>query len=57
MSKHEIYLGQVLQGLCANPSVFAPNGISGWSLVNCTIEQLVELATQIAHTACAQEPK
>ena len=39
-----------LQGFCANPSVFAPNGNTGWGLVNCTNEQL---AWECWEMACA----
>ncbi len=44
------YRGQVMQGFCANPAVFASNPMSGWALVNGTVEQLVEYADHIAET-------
>jgi hypothetical protein len=45
----EQYAGQVLAAFCANPAVFAENDRTGWGLVNCTHEQLVELADVLAH--------
>jgi hypothetical protein len=39
---------KALQGFCANPAVFAANGISGWGLVNCTEEQLSNYAYFLA---------
>jgi len=42
-SRLEIAAG-VLKGFCANPAIFAPNGMNGWQLVNCTEEQLAGYA-------------
>lgn len=36
MSLRDYFAGKALQGLCANPAVFAANGINGWKLVNCS---------------------
>lgn len=37
-----------LTGFCANPSVYAPNGMRGWGLVNCDIPQLTDFCWQHA---------
>lgn len=42
------YAAAVLQGFAANPAIFAPNGMSGWSLVNCTEDDLCGYAASIA---------
>lgn len=39
---------RVLAGFAANPSVFAPNGMNGWALVNCTDQDLVGYALHLA---------
>lgn len=39
---------RILAGFCANPSVFAANGVSGWSLVNCTDGDLIGYALHLA---------
>lgn len=39
---------KALQGFCANPAIFAANGMSGWDLVNCTEEQLCQVAYRLA---------
>lgn len=39
---------RVLAGFAANPAVFAKNGMSGWSLVNCTDEDIVGYALNLA---------
>ena len=48
MSLRDWYAGKVLQGFCANPTVFAANEMSGWDLVNCTEPQLAEVCLRIA---------
>lgn len=48
LSKREYFAAKVLQGLCANPAVFAANGVSGWSLVNCSEDQLTDLCALLA---------
>lgn len=48
---------RVLQGFCANPSVFAYNGQFGWGLVNCTDKQLVDYAFRLAdEMVCTVRP-
>lgn len=46
-----------LAGFCANQAIFAPNAASGWSLCNCTEEQLAELAFRLADVFVAQRER
>lgn len=39
---------RVLAGFAANPAVFASNASCGWSLVNCTDEDLVGYSLSLA---------
>lgn len=39
---------KLLAGFCANPSVYSYNSQFGWSLVNCTDEQLAGEALRLA---------
>ena len=39
---------KILAGFCANPSVFAPNPINGWCLVNANYAQLVGISYELA---------
>lgn len=39
---------RILAGFCANPSVFASNPNSGWSLVNASDEDLVGYSIKLA---------
>lgn len=48
MSLRDYAALKILQGFCANPAVFAPNGMSGWGLVNCDEEKLTNYAIFIA---------
>lgn len=48
LTKREEFAAKALQGFCANPAVFAANHICGWSLVNCTNEQLASLCFMLA---------
>lgn len=48
MSLRAYFLAHVMQGFCANPSVFAPNPQYGWGLVNCSPDQLINNAKDIA---------
>lgn len=57
MSLRDYLFGKVLQGFCANPTVFAQNGMTGWALVNCNEETLVKYALSIADTALAERSK
>ena len=50
--------GQIMAGLCANPSVFAPNGMTGWGLVNATPADLAAYAVHLAeHVIQIIEPE
>jgi hypothetical protein len=42
------YAAKIMAGFCANPAIFAPNGMCGWSLVNCTDADLVGYAFSLA---------
>jgi hypothetical protein len=57
MTLRDYFAGQALAGLCANPSIHAPNGNSGWSLVNCTTDDLVGYAFHLADDALAARAK
>lgn len=48
MTLRDYHAGKALQGFCANPAVFASNGMSGWDLVNCTEEQLAQVCHRLA---------
>ena len=37
-----------MAGFCANPAVFAANGMTGWALVNCDMKQLAAECYAIA---------
>lgn len=39
----------ILSGFCANPAVFAANGMSGWGLVNCKDEDIVGYSMSLAN--------
>ena len=39
---------KILAGFAANPAVFAPNPSCGWSLVNCTDEDIVGYSLSLA---------
>lgn len=39
---------KAIQGFCANPAVFAHNGMCGWALVNCSEDTLAVYAYMIA---------
>lgn len=51
MALRDYFAAKALQGLCANPSVFARNGMSGWGLVNCTDKQLLQYTYMLADEA------
>lgn len=54
MTLHDCYVGKVLQGLFANPGgPIQASDMSGWRLVNCTLEQLVDFAREVADIAVA----
>ncbi len=48
MTLRDYFAAKAMQGFCANPSVFAPNGRNGWTLVNCTVVQLSEVCYGMA---------
>lgn len=50
MTLRKYFFAKVMQGFCANPSVFAPNGMTGWALVNCSEDVLVNYA--FIHSRC-----
>lgn len=39
---------RILAGFASNPAIFAQNGMNGWSLVNCTDDDLVGYACHLA---------
>jgi len=39
---------KILSGFAANPAIFAPNSMCGWSLVNCTEEHIATYALHLA---------
>jgi hypothetical protein len=45
---------RIMQGFCANPSVFAYNSQCGWGLVNMETPQLALLCLQMADELLAQ---
>lgn len=51
------FAGLAMQGFCANPSVFAPNGMRGWGLVNTTEENLTNYALVMADALLAELSK
>jgi hypothetical protein len=48
ITMRDYFAAKALQGFCANPAVFASNGMSGWDLVNCTEDQLAEVCNRLA---------
>ena len=38
---------KILSALLSNPSIIQPNGMTGWGLANCTVNQLVQMAVGI----------
>jgi hypothetical protein len=55
ISYRQYLYAKIIQGFCANPSVFAPNGMSGWALVNCSPEDLFGYAHFLAEKAMDAE--
>ena len=48
-SPRDGFAGQALQGLCANPGgPFQSNSNSGWGIVNCTPDEVAEMAYRLA---------
>jgi hypothetical protein len=54
MSVLEYFTAHILQGFCANPEIFASNGMTGGALVNCKEEDLIEYAGLIAEKTIAR---
>ena len=49
MSLRDHFAGLALQGLCANPGgPYQANGMNGWSIVNCTYDDLAGHAYELA---------
>lgn len=42
---------EIMKGLVSNPAIIGNNPSCGWSLVNCTDEQLAGYAVTLAHHA------
>lgn len=57
MSLRDYFAAKALQGFCANPAVFAANGMSGWSLVNCTEQQLLDYCGHLADVMLVERAK
>lgn len=45
---------KILSALLSNPSIIQPNGMQGWGLVNCNINQLVQMAVEIVDDTIAK---
>lgn len=49
MTLRDHFAGQALQGLCANPGgPYQANGMNGWSIVNCTYDDLAGHVYELA---------
>lgn len=48
MTRRAYYKAKIIAGFCANPSIFAHNDRCGWSLVNCSDNDLVGYASRLA---------
>jgi len=49
LTKREYIAAAILAALCANPGgPYQSNASSGWSLVNCTVEQIAQEAAGLA---------
>lgn len=49
MTLRDYYAGKALQGLCTNPGgPFQANGMSGWSMTNCSYEDIARLCHDLA---------
>lgn len=57
MTLHQWFAGMVLNGFCSNPSVFAPNGMTGWGLVDIKEDQLMNYCLYIADKMIAEYEK
>jgi hypothetical protein len=52
-SERRRFAAMAMQGFCANPAVFQPNPMSGWSLANCDEEQLMKYSKKVADALLA----
>ena len=58
MDLRDYLAGKVLQGLAANPGgPWQANDVNGWSLANCTLVDVVEVAYQTADAALVERAK
>lgn len=49
MTLRDYFAAKVMQGMLANPGgPIQANGLNGWNLCNCTVEDVAELAWHIA---------
>ena len=53
MTLRDYIAAQAMQGFCANPSAFAPNGLNGWALVNTDEARLSDYCYCIADAMLA----
>ena len=49
IEKRNQYAAQILAGFAANPAIFAHNSQCGWSLVNCTDDEIAAYAVRLAN--------
>lgn len=54
LTKREYFAAMAMQGFCANPAVHAPNGMTGWGLVNCDENQLAMACLEKADALLAR---
>lgn len=57
MTLRQWYAGQALAGFCANPAVFAANGMCGWKLANATEEDMAGYCLHLAEKMILAESK
>jgi hypothetical protein len=57
LSIRDYFAAKVMQGFCANPAVFAANGMCGWKLVNATNENLAAYCVGMADVLLAELKK
>ena len=55
MTLRQWYAGEALKGLLSNPSIIQPNGLTGWSLTNCTSTYIARFAVSFADETIAAE--
>jgi hypothetical protein len=58
MSMRDYFAARSLAGLCANPGgPFQANGMCGWSIVNCTTDQVAQECYRLAESSPKQSPR